>query len=145
MKRDIPILVVEDDVLDAKNIRRSFAENHVVNPIYFVGDGEQALAFLHNQPPYDNPDKAPRPGIILLDLNLPKMSGLAFLEAYKAVPELRDIPSVVLTTSDEESDRLGSYKLGIAGYIVKPVVFSAFIEAIRRFDMYWSLCEVPAR
>lgn len=143
MKRDVPILVVEDDALDVKNIRRSFLENHVLNPLFFAQDGEMALSFLRNEGAFADPLLAPRPGLILLDLNLPRMNGLDFLAAYKSVPELQGIPSVVLTTSDEESDRLRSYRLGIAGYIVKPVVFSHFVDAIRRFDLYWSLCEVP--
>jgi CheY-like chemotaxis protein len=143
MRRDVPILVVEDDVLDVKNIRRSFAENRVVNPLYFVKDGEQAMAYLKREPPYDGPGLAPRPGLILLDLNLPRMNGISFLERYKSDAELCSIPAVVLTTSNEESDRAKTYELGIAGYIVKPVQFPKFIEAIKRFDLYWSICEVP--
>lgn len=143
MNREVPILVAEDDALDVKNIRRAFADNHIVNPLSFVSDGEAALAYLRNQPPYEDRKRYPRPGLILLDLSMPRMGGLAFLEEYKKDPQLRAIPTVVMTTSDEESDRVRSYSLGIAGYIVKPVIFSAFVDAIRRFDLYWSLCEVP--
>lgn len=143
MRREVPILVVEDDVLDVKNIKRSFEQNHVANPIFFVEDGECALQFLRHHGPFTDSSVAPRPGVILLDLNLPKMSGLDFLAAYKADLLLRDIPTVILSTSDEEADRVRSYRLGVAGYILKPVVFATFVEAMRRFDLYWSLCEVP--
>lgn len=143
MRRDVAILLVEDDVLDVKNVRRAFADNHVLNPLYVVEDGEQALAFLRHEPPFAGDDAPPRPGVILLDLNLPRMDGLSFLRAYKADEAFKSIPAVVLTTSDQESDRCGSYSMGIAGYIVKPVDFDKFAEAIRRFDLYWALCEMP--
>ncbi|MEZ6233586.1 MAG: response regulator [Phycisphaerales bacterium] len=140
MNRDHPILVVEDDVLDVKNIRRSFEKNRVSNPLLFAQDGEEALAMLRREPPHE---AVPRPGLILLDLNLPRKSGIEFLREFKSIPSLREIPAVVLTTSDEPSDRRQAYEFGAAGYIVKPVTFSRFTDAIKRFDLYWSLCEVP--
>lgn len=143
MKADIPILVVEDDLIDVKHIRRSFCQNQASNPLYFVENGEEALAFLRHESPYDAPQAAPRPGVILLDLNMPRMSGLEFLQAYKSDPKLNSIPGVVLTTSDQELDRTRSYQLGAAGYIVKPVEYEGFVDAMKRFDLYWSLCEVP--
>ncbi len=140
MKRESTILVVEDDVLDVKNIKRSFQRNRVANPIAFVQDGEQAMAYLRREPPFED---ALRPGLILLDLNLPRKSGLEFLREYKRDPDLRGIPAVILTTSDEPSDRDTSYELGVAGYILKPVDFGRFTDAMKRLDLYWSLCEVP--
>ncbi|MGE3109402.1 MAG: response regulator [Phycisphaerales bacterium] len=142
MKRDIPILIAEDDSLDVKNIKRSFADNRVLNPLYFVGNGEEALAFLRGEPPYDGPARAPQPGLILLDLNMPRLSGLEFLSLYKADPALRHIPAVILTTSDEETDLARSYEIGIAGYIVKPIEFASLVDVIRTFDLYWSICEI---
>ena len=119
MTRDVPILLVEDDRIDAKNVERAFRHNHVTNPLHQVKNGEAALAFLRNKPPYEDSEKYPRPGLILLDLNLPVMNGLTFLETYRNDPELRTIPTVVLTTSDEETDRMKSYAIGIAGYVVQ--------------------------
>lgn len=143
MRSDVSILLVEDDALDVKNVKRAFAERRISNKLFVVSDGEEALAFLRHEPPFADAEAYPRPGIILLDLNLPLMNGLSFLATYKNDPDLRRIPSVVLTTSDEESDRVRSYSVGIAGYIVKPVDFSKFVEAIQNFDLYWTLCELP--
>lgn len=143
MNSSIPILLVEDDVLDIKNVQRAFKESRILNPLFVVRNGEEALAYLRREPPFDAPDAAPRPGIILLDLNMPKMGGLEFLAAYKKVQAIRPIPTVILTTSDEERDRINAYDIGIAGYIVKPVDFAKFIDAVMRFGLYWTLCEVP--
>jgi len=144
MRHNIPILLIEDDRIDVKNVERAFRENSVTNPLYHAKNGEEGLAFLRNESPFADPQSAPRPGLILLDLNLPVMNGLDFLETYRNDPELRSIPSVVLTTSDEERDRLRSYAIGIAGYIVKPVDFSSFVKAMRQLDQYWSICELPS-
>ena len=143
MNHDVSILVVEDDEVDIRNIRRAFGRNGIRNPVHFVEDGESALAFLRHEAPFEDPSDAPRPALILLDLNLPKMNGLEFLQTYKEDPSLRDIPAVILTTSDEPTDRRRSYEYGISGYIVKPVSFESFTEAMRRFELYWSICEVP--
>lgn len=143
MTSGISILLVEDDRLDVKNVQRAFSEVRIGNPLHVVSNGEEALAFLRNEKPYDDAAKYPRPGLILLDINMPVMSGLEFLQAYKAIPELKAIPSVVLTTSAEESDRFKSYNIGVAGYIVKPVSFISFVDAIKRFDLYWTICKLP--
>ncbi|MEZ4585344.1 MAG: response regulator [Gemmatimonadales bacterium] len=143
MKREVPILLIEDDAIDLKHIRRAFADNRVTNPVFAVGNGEEALSFLRHEPPFADPERYPRPGLILLDLNMPRMDGLTFLAEYKADARIRRIPAVVMTTSDESVDRKRSYDLGVAGFIVKPLDFHEFAEAIRRFDLYWTLCEVP--
>lgn len=143
MNPGVPILLVEDDAVDVKNIRRAFGRNRLINPLYVVSNGEEALAFLGNRPPYEDPQEAPRPGLILLDLNMPVMSGLEFLEIYRDDPDLKSIPTVVLTTSDLERDRLRSYSIGVAGYIVKPIRFDAFVELVHTFDLYWSICRLP--
>ena len=143
MTNGISLLLVEDDMLDVRNVQRAFAEVRISNPLHVVSNGEEALAFLRNQGQYADRNKFPRPGLILLDINMPIMSGLEFLQAYKAIPELRAIPSIVLTTSAEESDRIKSYNIGIAGYIVKPVSFVNFVDAIKRFDLYWEICKLP--
>ena len=143
MNDKIPILLVEDDTVDIKTVKRAFKENHIINPLYVVNNGEEALAFLRNQGEFADREKAPQPGIILLDLNMPIMNGLEFLKIMKADGNFKSIPVIVLSTSKEENDRLATYNLGIAGYIVKPVEFDKFVEAIRTINLYWSLCQLP--
>ena len=143
MDRDIPILLVEDDLLDQRAVERAFEENKLRNPLHVVTTGEAALDYLGRSGRYEDPGAAPRPGLILLDLNLPAMSGLELLQAYRGDPDLAAIPAVVLTTSAEQRDLVESYRLGVAGYIQKPVDFHQFVDVVRRFDLYWSLCRLP--
>jgi len=143
MKESVPILLVEDGKIDVQNVVRAFKKNRISNPLYVTRNGEEALAFLRGQPPYDNPIAAPQPGLVLLDINMPVMNGIEFLQVVKNDDDLRNIPVVVLTTSQEERDRLESFKLGVAGYIIKPVDFAKFVEAIRVIDLYWKLSELP--
>lgn len=143
MNKDISILLVEDDLVDVKILKRAFAMSNIENTLQVVSNGEEALKLLKKEAPYDASDDSPLPGLILLDLNMPIMGGIAFLEAYRQDPNLRHIPAVVLTTSDEERDRRQSYAIGIAGYIVKPVDFQKFVDAVKNIDRYWSLCELP--
>lgn len=143
MKRDVPILLVEDDRLDIKTLKRAFEVNKVTNPLHVVSNGEEALAFLRHEEPYTDSVRTPRPGLILLDLNLPVMPGLDFLKAYRQDPALNTIPTVVLTTSEEQRDLVESYRAGIAGYIRKPIDFAKFVDAVKDFDLYWTLCALP--
>lgn len=136
MDRSKPILLVEDDDLDARTVQRALRELHVANPVARVIHGEEALAWLRD------PASGP-PCLILLDLNLPVMSGIEFLQAAKADPALRRIPVVVLTTSRLEADRLASFEFSVAGYMVKPVDYAQFVEVVRAIDIYWSLSETP--
>jgi CheY-like chemotaxis protein len=101
-----------------------------------VSNGEEALDYLRNQ-------ENDRPCIILLDLNMPRMNGIEFLRIAKAEDRLRNIPVVVLTTSKEEQDKIDSFNLGIAGYMVKPVNYLQFVEVVRTIDLYWTLSEIP--
>ncbi len=142
MKNEIPILLVEDDDVDAENVARAFKKNKMTNPLYITGNGEEALAFLRRKDPYTDSAKSPRPGIILLDLNMPVMNGIEFLKVVKADDDLKRIPVIVLTTSHEENDRVESFKLSVAGYIIKPVEFDNFVEAIRTINLYWTLSEL---
>jgi CheY-like chemotaxis protein len=128
--------MVEDDQVDARTVQRALKDINVTNPLETVGNGEEALAFLQN------PGKI-RPGIILLDLNMPRMNGIEFLKAIKQQEILRTIPVVVLTTSREEQDKIESFKLGVAGYMLKPVDYMQFVEVMRAINMYWTLSEVP--
>ena len=140
--RLINILMVEDDEVDVMNVKRAFKKSNISNPLYIAGNGLEALAMLQTQ----NGSPAVVPGqrrMILLDLNMPKMSGLEFLHELRKDPELKATPVIVLTTSDEDRDRVEAYNLNVAGYILKPVTFSNFAEAIVTLNKYWALCEMP--
>lgn len=130
------ILLVEDDEVDAMTVRRALKELHVNNPLARAENGEEALAYLR-QPGQD------MPCIILLDLNMPVMGGIEFLQVIKQDPMLKRIPVVVLTTSEEQQDKVSSFDLGVAGYIRKPVDYQQFVEAVRAIDAYWTLSELP--
>ncbi len=137
----ISILLVEDDEVDVMNIQRAFKKNHITNPLHVVGNGLEALARLRGT---DKQEKLhPTPKIILLDINMPKMNGIEFLTKLRADPELRAISVFVLTTSDEEKDRVAAYDMNVAGYILKPVESDKFMEAVRILDVFWSLIELP--
>lgn len=143
MSHDKPILLVEDDMLDVKSVRRAFEQNRISNPLHAVGNGQEALDYLERRGRFAPPADAPRPSLILLDINMPVMNGLEFLETYKRNDAFRHIPAVMLTTSEEESDRVRSYRVGVAGYIVKPNRFEDFRKAMERFDRYWQMCKLP--
>ncbi len=142
MANTLPILLAEDDLVDVKTVRRAFQQYKFANPLYVVSDGVEALEFLRRQGSYVPPADAPRPGLILLDLNMPRMNGLEFLLTIKNDPNLKRIPVIVLTSSKEESDLIASYSLSVAGYIVKPVEFGKFLDVVRAIDVYWSMCEL---
>jgi len=129
-------LLVEDDSVDAVMVKRALESLKVTNSLVNLGDGEDALSYLRN-----NNNK--KPCIILLDLNLPKMDGIEFLKAIKADGELKKIPVVVLSTSDNGRDITESFKHGVAGYMVKPLDNKTFVETIRVIDQYWTLSELP--
>lgn len=138
MKQDLLILLVEDDRVDALTIKRALKDIKVTNPLAVTGNGEEALDFLQNE-------QNSLPGIILLDLNMPKMNGIEFLKIAKQDEVLKCIPVVVLTTSMEEQDKIDSFNLGVAGYMLKPVDYKQFVEVMRTIDLYWTLNEFPER
>lgn len=142
MNKQVPILLVEDDLIDVKTVQRAFEESRVINPLHVARDGEQALQFLRREGPYDDPAEAPRPGLILLDLNMPVMNGIEFLQVVKSDDALKNIPVVVLTTSKDESDLIETYNFSVAGYIIKPVDFTQFLDVVKAIDLYWSLNEL---
>lgn len=131
-----PILLVEDDRVDAMTVRRALVELRVLNRIEHAENGEQALAYLHET-------ANERPCLILLDLNMPVMSGIEFLQIVKQHEHLRRIPVVVLTTSQEQRDKIESFNLGVAGYMKKPVDYRQFVETMRSIDAYWTVSELP--
>jgi len=143
MRDNIPILLVEDDQVDVMTVQRAFKRNNIINPLHIVGNGQEAIDFLKHQGGFADPGKYLRPGIILLDLNMPMMNGIECLKIIKADEELKKIPVIVLTTSKEECDRVESFKLSVAGYIIKPVEFEKFVEAVKVLNLYWTLSELP--
>ena len=135
------ILLVEDDEVDVMNVKRAFKKNQITNPLYVAGNGLEALVMLRSQ---GNPPSLPKEQrLILLDLNMPKMNGIEFLRVVRADPELKPIPVIVLTTSNEDRDKVEAYNLNVAGYILKPVTFSNFVQAIATLNNYWALSEIP--
>ena len=137
MERVTNILVVEDDDIDVMNIRRAFEKANLRNPLFHAPDGLTALDMLRG-------DLLPRDRrLVLLDLNMPRMSGIEFLAELRADPELRSTAVVVLTTSDAERDRAAVYDLHVAGYLLKPVRFVTFVDIISTLNRYWTLMEMP--
>jgi CheY-like chemotaxis protein len=130
----VDVLLVEDDQGDILMTREAFEHYKIRNTLHVVTDGEQALQFLHRTGDFS---KAPRPGLILLDLNLPRRDGLEVLAELKEDPELRVIPVVILTTSQAEEDILRSYSLHANAYVSKPVDFERFMEVIRQIDSFF--------
>lgn len=130
------ILLVEDDEVDAMTVKRALKELNVTNPLVVRENGEEALAYLRDP----NNEK---PCLILLDLNMPVMSGLEFLQIDKQDDALKAIPVVVLTTSQEQQDKVASFNLGVAGYMAKPVIYQQFVEVMRTINAYWTISEIP--
>ena len=135
-ERTTNILLVEDDDLDVMNVRRAFAKGNIKNPLFHAEDGLVALEMLRN----GTIPAARR--LVLLDLNMPRMNGIEFLRELRADPALRGTSVVVLTTSDEERDRIEAYDFHVAGYLVKPVGFVAFVDLIITLNRYWTLMEM---
>lgn len=135
------LLLVDDDAVDVMTVQRSFKKNNITNPLFVASNGLEALAMLRGEGNYLIIPNQRR--LILLDLNMPKMGGIEFLRELRADPELRSIPVIVLTTSNEEKDKVEAYQLNVAGYIVKPVTFSKFAEVMATLNKYWTLLEMP--
>jgi CheY-like chemotaxis protein len=132
-----PILLVEDSPEDFEATLRAFRRSGLKNPIVRCEDGEEALDYLHRRGAYAAPEKSPRPGVVLLDLNLPGTDGRQVLAEIKAADRLKDIPVVVLTTSSDERDIKACYQAGANSYIQKPVDIDGFVKAIERLNGYW--------
>ena len=136
MQRPKSILLVEDDKVDCLTIKRALEEVKIDNRLDMVSNGEEALAYLLSS-------EKDLPGIILLDLNMPRMNGIEFLKTIKVHPGLKKIPVIVLTTSKAEQDINDSFALGVAGYMVKPLDYREFIDAVVTIAHYWHLSELP--
>ncbi len=136
---EVEILIVEDNPNDAEMALRALKKNHLANNVLVVNDGEMALDFIFAKGKFADRVKNMHPKIILLDLKLPKIDGLEVLKEIKSHAETKMIPVVVLTSSKEESDLINSYRLGVNSYIVKPVDFDKFVDAVRDLSLYWLL------
>ncbi len=136
MSEPVEILLVEDNEDDIVLIQEAFANARLVNVLTAVRDGEAALAYLRREGPHKD---AHRPGLVLLDINMPKKNGFEVLETMKAHPQLRSLPVIMLTTSDREEDIVHSYADGACSYIRKPVDLSQFNEVVKQFELYWTL------
>jgi CheY-like chemotaxis protein len=137
--KTINILLVEDDEVDVMNVKRAFQKNNLTNPIYHAGNGIEALQFLRDEADV----KIPFPRIVLLDLNMPRMGGIEFLQEIRKDPRLRNLSVFVMTTSNEDKDKVDAYNLNVAGYILKPLSMESFVSAVAILKNYWTLCEYP--
>lgn len=131
-----PVLLVEDDDVDAMTVKRAFSDLKITNPLVRKLNGEEALDYLRNEANLV-------PCVILLDLNMPKMNGIEFLKIAKADDGLKRIPVIVLTTSKSDEDRVESFGLSVAGYMIKPTDYKKFVDTIRVIDLYWTISELP--
>jgi DNA-binding NarL/FixJ family response regulator len=137
MKNSKPILLIEDDDVDVMTVNRALRDSKVTNELVSIGNGEEAIQYLKDE-------STKKPGIILLDLNMPKMNGTEFLKMVKADKALKKIPVVILTTSNSDRDVIETFELGAAGYMVKSVDYEQFVETIRAIDRYWTLSKLPS-
>ena len=141
-EQKIHILLVEDDEVDVMNIQRAFKQNNIVNPLYMAGNGLEALAILRGKGKIE-PVMPQARRLILLDLNMPRMNGIEFLRELRLDKILRSIPVIILTTSNEDRDKVEAYNLNVAGYILKPVTFSNFVEVMATVNRYWTMSQIP--
>jgi CheY-like chemotaxis protein len=132
-----PILLVEDDSVDAMTVKRAMRDLHITNDLVHAINGEDAMKYLSDP-------ETEKPFVILLDLNMPKMNGVEFLGAVKSKANLKTIPVIVFTTSKEKQDILESFRLGAAGYMTKPVDYAKFVDVISTVVLYWYTSELPS-
>ena len=137
--RELYILLVDDDELDLMNVQRAFKKNNITYPFYTARNGAEALELLRGTGPMARPNAR---RLILLDINMSRMNGIEFLRELRRDPQLDSMTVVVLTTSDDDRDKVEAYKLNVAGYILKPVTFAAFVETVAILNTYWTISEL---
>ncbi len=143
-KNPVLILIADDDIDDRDMLRDALQESRLLNEVRFVQDGEELMAYLNRTGPYSDVKKYPTPGMILLDLNMPRKDGREALKEIKGSETLRQIPVIVLTTSKAEEDIFRSYNLGVNSFITKPVKFSSLVELMKSLGQYWfEIVELP--
>ncbi len=136
MKNEMSILLVEDDRVDIMTVKRALKDLEITNSLNITSNGEEALVFLQDE-------RNQQPSIILLDLNMPRMNGIEFLKIIKQDNILKRIPTIVLTTSEEKQDRVESFNLSVAGYMIKPIDYLKFVEIMKTISLYWTLSKLP--
>jgi CheY-like chemotaxis protein len=142
--RKVTILIADDDEDDRLMTREAFEEVRILNEIVFVKDGVELLDYLYRQGEFSNPEASPRPGLILLDLNMPRMDGREALTMIKKDANLRSIPVTIFTTSKAEEDVVRSYNLGVNCFITKPVTYAGLVEVVKQLNSFWlELVELP--
>jgi CheY-like chemotaxis protein len=142
--KPITILMADDDADDRRLTQEALEEGRLINEVCFVNNGEELMDYLRRQGKFAPPAETPRPGLILLDLNMPRKDGRTVLQEIKSDPDLRQIPVVVLTTSKSDEDVFKSYDLGVNSYIVKPVTFEALVDILQTLEKYWfEIVELP--
>lgn len=139
MTKLLNILLVEDDEVDIMNVQRAFKKNNIGNPVFVARNGLEALQMLRGE----SEEKVPGIQIILLDINMPKMGGIEFLTELRKDPLLKATSVFVMTTSNEDGDKISAFNLNVAGYILKPLSFESFANSISVLSHYWHLCEQP--
>lgn len=132
------ILLVEDDEIDVENVKRGFERASISNKLFFAKDGIEALELLGLNIP-------PAPMLVLLDLKMPRMGGLEFLQTIRADERWKNLPVVVLTSSKDDKDLVQAYNYNVAGYVIKPINFGDFVDALGKIGSYWALCEFPVK
>ncbi len=136
------VLMAEDNEHDIVATKRAWKKNNINNALYIVRDGEECLDYLHRRKKYSEPESSPRPGLVLLDINMPRMDGLAVLKHIREDEKLKDLNVVILTTSKADEDIAESRRLNVNAYILKPIGFEDFSEAIRRINLFWEIAEI---
>ncbi|MBA3531450.1 MAG: response regulator [Ardenticatenales bacterium] len=144
-RKPITILLADDDPEDRMLAKDAFEEGRLVNDLRFVTDGEELMDYLHQRGNFADPKNSPVPGLILLDLNMPRKDGREALQEIKSDPNLRRIPVVVLTTSKAEEDIFRTYDLGVSSFITKPVTFESLVDILKTLVKYWfEIVELPS-
>lgn len=143
-RSQVPILIADDDIDDCEMIKEALQESRLLNALHFVNNGEELMDYLHHKAKFEDRKKYPLPGLILLDLNMPKKDGREALKEIKLDPKLRQIPIVVFTTSQAEEDVFRTYNLGVNSFVTKPVAFDALVQIMKELSRYWfEIVELP--
>lgn len=137
------VLMAEDSEHDVRAVQRVWTKSGIRNPLVVVKDGEECLDYLLRRGEYENPEQSPRPGVLLLDINLPKVDGFEVLNRIKQTPGLKRMPVVMLTTSSRDEDRTRSYDLGANAYMTKPVGMEKLTQTLLAFNVFWQLVNLP--
>ncbi len=137
------VLMAEDSEHDIIATKRAWKQSNIMNELKVVKDGEECLDYLYRRGKYSDPASSPRPGILLLDIRMPKMDGLTVLKHVREDEKIRHLPVIILTTSRMEEDRIKGYNLGVNAYVMKPVGFQNFSEAVKMINLFWEIVELP--